>query len=472
MIAALIVTLVTGSLVGLFLSTVTAEARNSYRSRMAFQAVNIAEAGLEYAIYAVKSDVWSADGWTSKGSGWYRDRFPRIDIVYRNERRSAKVYAEPNHSPPRIISEGRIANRNGIVITKQIYIELGNRSLFANGVLAKESIKFNGQNIAIDSYSSGAGPYDTVLNRNDKGSVASLSVVEDQLNLGNADIWGTAATGGSDKSEIAILKNGSVRGEDTPAGIRVDPDRIALDFYASLPDPEVITFSSYSTMPSATASATGKYDVYNLGTDDSAVETYYYQNLELKSKEAMIIYGDVVLNVEEDVDINGTVILAKKGDVLPDGSIVSRDATLEINVGDDFVVGGPQAAFLNGGAIDSELLVRSDTDPGKPVDVLLTSFGTPTSTDGPVFKLHGNGSFSGAVYAPNAEISLDGSGKAGEMFGAVVGNTIDFGGGYQFHYDEDLADLEDEDAKKVTRWVELTDAGERQKMASILKHGF
>ncbi|MEX0332126.1 MAG: collagen-binding domain-containing protein [Puniceicoccaceae bacterium] len=470
MIAALIVTLVTGSLVGLFLSTITAEARNSYRSRMAFQAVNIAEAGLEYAIYSVKSGDWS--GWTDRSSGKYRSAFPRIDIVYRNERRSAKVYVEPNHSPPRAIAEGQIANRNGIVINKQIYIELGNRSLFANGVLAKQTIKFNGQNIAVDSYRSSLGAYDTTLNRNDNGSVASLSLIEDDLNLGNADIWGTAATGGSIKSEVTILKNGSVRGKDTPAGVRVDLNRIALDFYAALPDPEVITFSTFDAMPSSTASATGKYDVYSLGTDDSSVDTYNYQDFEIKSKEALIVYGDVVLNVENDIDINGTVLLAKKGDVLPDGSVVTRDATLEINVGDDFVLGGPAAAFLNGGAVDSELLVRSDTSPGEPVNVLLTSFGTPTATDSVDFTLHGNGSFSGAVYAPNAEISLDGSGKGGEMFGAVVGNTITFGGGYQFHYDEDLADLEDEDAKKVTRWVELTDAGERQKMASILKHGF
>ena len=150
---------------------------------------------------------------------------------------------------------------------------------------------------------------------------------------------------------------------------------------------------------------------------------------------------------------------------------MTRNATLEVNVGDDFTLGGPQAAFLNGGAVPTDILVRSNTAPGDPVNVLLTSFGKPTETDSPEFTLHGNGSFSGAVYAPNANVSLDGSGKGGEMFGAVVGNTITFGGGYQFHYDEDLADLEDEDAKKVTRWVELTDAGERKNMATILNDG-
>ena len=111
-----------------------------------------------------------------------------------------------------------------------------------------------------------------------------------------------------------------------------------------------------------------------------------------------------------------------------------------------------------------------------PTSLLVYSTGkddpATSSDETPQFKLAGQGSFYGAVYAPNATISLDGSGSSkGEMFGAVVGKSISFGGGYQFHYDEDLADLEDENAKKVTRWVELTDAAERKNMATILNDG-
>ena len=115
MIAALIVTLITGSLVGLFLKTVTQEAQNSYRSRMAFQAVNIAEAGLEFAIYSVKTDDWT--GWTKGSAGYYRSSFPHIGFTFRNETRSATVYVEPTNS--RAISEGIILSTNGIRITRR-----------------------------------------------------------------------------------------------------------------------------------------------------------------------------------------------------------------------------------------------------------------------------------------------------------------------------------------------------------------
>ena len=46
MIAALILTIITGTIVGFFLKSVTQEVTSSHRSRMSFQAINLAEAGL------------------------------------------------------------------------------------------------------------------------------------------------------------------------------------------------------------------------------------------------------------------------------------------------------------------------------------------------------------------------------------------------------------------------------------------
>jgi hypothetical protein len=111
MIAALIVTLITGSLVGFFLKTVTQESRNAYRSNMAFQAVNLAEAGLEFAIYSVRSNDWA--GWTKSGSAYYRESFPYIGYTFRGESRFARVYVRPDDSPPRAVAEGVIQSSDG-----------------------------------------------------------------------------------------------------------------------------------------------------------------------------------------------------------------------------------------------------------------------------------------------------------------------------------------------------------------------
>lgn len=50
-------------------------------------------------------------------------------------------------------------------------------------------------------------------------------------------------------------------------------------------------------------------------------------------------------------------------------------------------------------------------------------------------KFNGGSQFFGSVYAPKMNVSLLGN---GEIFGAVVANSITFGGTAQFHYDEDL----------------------------------
>jgi hypothetical protein len=66
-----------------------------------------------------------------------------------------------------------------------------------------------------------------------------------------------------------------------------------------------------------------------------------------------------------------------------------------------------------------------------------------------------------------------GGGGSGEMFGAVVGKTVTFAGNnYDFHYDEDLANIGDDDSRpEIRRWVELTDASQRKNMATILNDG-
>lgn len=431
MIAALIVTLITGSLVALFLSTVTQEARNSYRSRMAFQAVNIAEAGLEYAIYAVNNEKKLSE-WTKSGKGYSRSNFPHIGFSFRNETRSARVYLEPHSTPPKAIAEGRIQSTNGMTITKQVYIELGNRSLFANGIVAKDAITFKGNGNSVDSYRSSLGPYDSVLNRNDNGTIASISIAPDIISLGNSDIWGRAASGGSalKPNPPDVGKNGSIRGKDTPAGVKVDPNRIATDFYAEFPNPSAPAMSSPATSISgATLGSTGTTTYYKLSA------------IDVKSKDTLTVQGNVVVLVEGDVDVKGLIQLDK----------TDPNASLELYATGDMDIGG------NG--------IVNPTD--KPENVMLYGLGTGTES----IALYGNGAFTGVVYAPNYEVTLGGGGTSGEMMGALVAETVWFNGHYAFHYDEDLEDLSDDAAKKVTRWVELTDAAERKNMATIHKDG-
>lgn len=471
MIAALIIAIITGGLVGIYMETVTSELNYAHRARMTFQATNLAEAGLETAIHSLNHENWS--DWTAGADGYYRDTFDQsseewlyVSYSFRGEKRHFRTYIEPNPAtkgkfePPKAIAEGIITLSDGTQVRRQVYIELGNRSLWANGLLAKKEITFNGNGIMVDSYESSQGWYNEIVNRKDNGTVVSLSVFPDIINSGNADIFGQVATGGDSENPNPpdVGPNGSVRSINDPEGT-VDPNRIAYDFKADLPDPtypdlsgaipDVPVDKAFGTLGTHTTYAiTGDFkvasqDVDSDLTDDGMVEPEYNVH-----EDAYTIEGDVTIFVDGSININGML------KILPNSSV-------KIYLTGDLIVDGNQSSIINPTGDPTNLIVfgLGKDDPLTPKD------------ETPQMKLAGNGSFAGAVYAPNYDIVLGGSGTAGEMYGAVVALTIELGGGYQFHYDEDLAGYESPLAKKVTRWIELTNLDERRNMDNILVDG-
>jgi len=76
-------------------------------------------------------------------------------------------------------------------------------------------------------------------------------------------------------------------------------------------------------------------------------------------------------------------------------------------------------------------------------------------------SIAGNGVLSGVVYAPNANISMNGGGNNGIVLGSMIGDTIGVTGNSTFHYDESLANLSSSNIWGVTKWRELSSASDR-----------
>ena len=56
------------------------------------------------------------------------------------------------------------------------------------------------------------------------------------------------------------------------------------------------------------------------------------------------------------------------------------------------------------------------------------------------FTLNGNGQFTGALVAPNADLAMNGSGVVNQDFcGSLMVNSVKLNGHFSFHYDEALA---------------------------------
>ncbi len=432
LIAALVVTLITGAVVGLFLKTITQELENAYRFRLSFQAVNLAEAGLDFALDSMRRNDWSSSAWERGAKGYYAANVPYVNYSWRGEVRRASVYIEPYASPAKAIGEGYIRLRNGMEVRRQVQIVMNNKSLFANGIVARDNVDFAGNYVYIDSYSSSRDTlnFSQKFQNRDNGSVATTSVIDSVLNLGNADVYGWIATGGGNP---AIGPNGSVRGNDTPPGVRIDTRRISRDFSADLPNPVEPTMSNPAT----------SYSSDTIGTDGMATE-YLLSSVNIGGNTTVTVRGDVTLVVANDFKIagNGRMLLAP-------------GATLKLYVRGSADVTGN--GILNG----------SEAAPRPPSNLMI--YGTGNKA-GQSIKIAGNGALFGVVYAPNYAFEGKGGGNAGTIAGAIVAKSVKFTGNTNFHFDEDLRDMSD-GAKQIQGWVELTQASERRNMATILTNG-
>jgi hypothetical protein len=404
------------------------EYKMAYRTQDLQGAFNLAEGGIEEAMLAMKTDNWS--GWTPVATDHYHKSIKDLDM--RNGKMgNITIYASIlDEDAPIVFSEGKIVSPYG-TIKKQLRLDLSRKGLFANGLIAKRKIVFNGNAIGIDSYNSNHGKYDKSTNRNDNGSVGSLAVSVGAVTSGNADIWGYIATGGGTP---AIGANGSVLGKDSPGGANVDWDRVAMDFYADFPDaiaPSIVT-------PNTTIPASG-----TIGTASASTPTYYkvsdYSN---QSSDTLVIDGPVVIVVDGDITTKGEIQISNNGSV-------------ELYVNGDVNIGG------NG-------MVNMTNVPEN-----LVLFGTNTVANGQQIKISGNGALHAAVYAPNADLELKGGGTSGTFMGAAVSNDITMTGNFEFHYDEALDEYTKDQSYKVDVWRELIDSDEKVPIdipSEMIKH--
>ena len=207
---------------------------------------------------------------------------------------------------PTLVVEGKTQLPSSRSILKQIEIELSKRSLFANGLTAKDTLTFSGGNAKVDSYDSADGDYDSFFNRKDNGSIASMSVVIDAVDVANAEIYGYVATGGADPS---VGPNGKIYGADTPVETDVDMNRVSTDFYAEFKDVDAPTLVSPDTAMEISGTLTiGDPSGFN-------EEHFHLSSLDIASNETLIIDGPVVIVVDDFVDVKGDVQITENGSV-------------------------------------------------------------------------------------------------------------------------------------------------------------
>ncbi|SDS66406.1 hypothetical protein [Opitutus sp. GAS368] len=437
LIVALLITALIALALGSYLTLNLGTARLARQSYQQSASFHLAEAGAEEAVWSFNQAnahnpaAWT--GWTvQQAAAWCK--FSGFDFGG-NTTGTIKVYVD-NASPagadkPTVVAMAVVEAPGTPPTTKMVSVTLARRSYFATGIVARNSISFSGLNTSVDSWNSNpsndpaaaAVPYSAAV-RHDGGSVATLAVQNSAVLVNQASVWGSVATGGA---APAVGTNGSIRGASTPAGVQIDPARVTTDFTADLP---LITAPVDGT-PIASVGAT-------LGTLGQATK-WRCPSISLNGSKTLTILGDVTLvltaSTGSALDITGNASL-----IVPAGS------SLTVYVEGDCKIAG------NG-------LANANQRPGT-----CQIWGTSTSAAGQSIEVAGNGALKTVIYAPNADVKVNGN---GDIMGALVANTVTFTGNASFHYDESLANSGGNTPFGISRWRELTTAEDRTRWQGV-----
>ncbi|MFA6287636.1 MAG: hypothetical protein WC661_09660 [Opitutaceae bacterium] len=432
----LIVALLLASLIAVGLASYInlnlTSSRLARRTFTHYAALNLTEAGTEEAVWSFNrvagghSDGW--DGWTNDGTAAWK-KFSGFDFGS-NTTGSVKVYVTRYNAPsgvsPKIVALASVSPPGQPAVSKMLELTLRRRSYFSSALVAKKSIVFNGAVASVDSWNSdpdndaltAAIPYSNAV-RTDHGSVASVSVDNTAVLVKQANIWGYVATGGA-QPQVGV--NGTIQGADTPAGVAVDPSRVSTDFNADFP---TVTAPTDGT-PIASVGAT-------LGTAGQATR-WRITSISLTGKQSLTILGDVTLILTASSGASALSVTGSASIIIPSGS------SLTVYAEGDIKIAG------NG-------LGNSNTQP-----VTCIFWGTNQSVAGQTIQIAGNGALKAIVYAPNANVTLNGN---GDMMGSVVANDITLNGNAAYHYDESLANYGPDTPYGIAKWREVSTSSEQ-----------
>jgi hypothetical protein len=445
LIVALLTCFILGMGLASYLTLVSSQNYSVMRSLAWNAAIPMVEAGAEEALTQLyhhgnpgtNAAAYLANGWsvstTSYPGSYAMSRW--LDDSY------FEVYISPS-DPPVIHSHGfvPVPLRSGSPVasflaslvtddqTRKTYVRRGVRlttqssALFAKGLVADGQINLNGNNITTDSFDSldplyslnGKYPAGILSRLRDKGDVATNSGLVDSLNVGNANIKGYVATGPG--GSVAIGPNGVVGDSQWHLsgnqGIQdgFSRDDMNVDFK---PVKEPFT-SGYSTPSGGTVD--GVYYDYIIGPGRNQIS-----NLTGK----VLVTGDAVVHVTDSIRFTGNDYL-----------VLAPDTNLQIFMsGETALFGGNGDWNQNGSALN------------------LQYWGLPTNTS---VSISGNGSFTGTIYAPQADLTLNGGGRdTYDFVGASISNTAHLGGKVQFHYDEALSRVGPKRGYIVNTWNEI-----------------
>ncbi|HTL58486.1 MAG TPA: hypothetical protein VL361_22555 [Candidatus Limnocylindrales bacterium] len=381
------------------------------RSQAWNAAMAVAEAGVEEALAQLNPGApassinRSANGWGSAVNGIYG---PISRTLANNNGSYTVVYTTDTY--PTIYSTGTVTVASiPATLTRVVRVTTSDAGLFKAGLATKYNLDLKGNNVETDSFNStlgtlsNNGQYDPTKTSTN-GDLASIAGI---VNVGNADINGSVLLGpGASETQ---LKNGTVTGG------------ITNDFNVEFPDVILPSGTPLAAAPLIVPLVTN-----SVSYDYAFFISGYYSIADLKAN----IY------VAPGVNVN----LLLTGDATADSIRVGSGGTN---------TSGSLTIYMDGPTFT---LTGTDiVDSGNALN--FSYYGTTNNT---TVKLGGNGTFTGTVYAPEADFTMGGGGTTPYDFvGAGVVKSATLNGHFRFHYDENLTRGGPKSGYVATSWTEL-----------------
>jgi hypothetical protein len=416
----LVMTMTVGTVLASYLGLIASRYKVTQRSQGWNAAVPVLEAGIEEAMTHLQDDLNNptANGWTL-GTISSQPVYSKQRTLADGSYYVVNIYngAPLASNTPVIYSTGFVPAplSSSSYISRMAKVTGTNQPLITFAFGAVNTIQMNGSGLASDSFDSSKpalstnGQYDPAKTSTN-GNVAS---VYGPVDLGNHTISGSLYLG---PTATSVVSSGQVSGQ------------IYSDFNGSFPD---VVLPTTSWLPAPTTIIGGiTTTILGITTTIGGTTTYDFG-----------VIGDYYVGDSKDIQVE------------PGATVRLRvDATTfnpaNIHILSTNGVSGTLVVYQVTGS--ASMSGNTTVDSGRARNFWY--YGLPGVTS---VTYGGNSSFIGVMYAPKADLTLNGGGNNNGLIGASISKTITMNGHYDFHFDQDLLSVGPSRAFVATAWKEL-----------------
>jgi hypothetical protein len=327
---------------------------------------------------------------------------------------------EATNGYPVVVSTGFVSAPFSLgTLSRAVRVYTKARAPITAALVIMDSLNMNGNNVGSDSFDSYGTNAWSLGARNANGDIYALNT--NTLSIGNGNVRGVVHTQGGN---VTVGSSGVI-GDETYVDSGTNNGTIQLGHVVADAD---VTIADNVLPPGIPLPRSP-----NPATINGVTYKYVLNNASIWKLAS--IDGNVYVN-------SPGVKLYVTGDASGNGINLGSSGVIKIPAGKSLdIYMGAQNATLSGSAAANDTGVAAN----------FRYFGLPSNTS---ITFNGNANFTGQIIAPEAALTMNGSGNSSfDITGSTIVKSVTFNGNFNYHFDEAL--LRANAGYKPISWDEL-----------------